>query len=33
MSQIYYVDVRDYSENLLKIKHADSFELNGVGVL
>ena len=33
MSRTYCVSVRDRSEDLLKIKHADGFELNGVGVL
>ena len=33
MSQTYCVSVRDRSEDLLKIRHTDGFELNGVGAL
>ena len=33
MSRTYCGSVRDRSEDLLKIKHTDGFELNGVGTL
>ena len=33
MSRTYWVSVCDRSEDLLKIKHTDGFELNGVGAL
>ena len=33
MSRTYCVSVRDRSEDLLKIRHTDGFELNGVGAL
>ena len=33
MSRTYCVSVRDRSEDLLKIKHTDAFELNGVRAL